>query len=157
MSKRASRNATIFAGVNWGVGPVKKIKKQKHIKNLADKQFEELCQKFGINAASNEFIYSYLEAEFKAEFTAYKTAKRNEIIEKVSAYKKHCKRKNIKPSIHDYLANNLYNKTFVIKTTNKSRKSNKSKNNPRSLNQGAKLSNFLPNETIVKLKNLNRK
>lgn len=174
MSKRRSKNAINFAGKNWGLGRIKKAKNQKKKKSLAEKQFTELCQKFGFNTTKNQLIYAELEAEFKTEFTSYKTIKRKEILNKVTDYKKHCKKNNIRLNIFEYLTNKLYDREFYAEPKNNPKKlkksinakekthktipiSKSSKNNLRPIRKGENLSDFLTNEIIIKLKNLNNK
>ena len=149
MSKRGSRNAINFAGKNWGHGRIKSSKnKRKRKKSLAEVQFTELCQKFDFN----EQKYPRTKAKLESEFNTHKSRKRKEILKKADLYKKYCKKNKIELNIVEFLLDRIYNKKFYLKTqTTDKKEKGKTKTN------GNRISDFLSNEIILKLKNLNKK
>jgi hypothetical protein len=115
---------------------------------LAEVQFTELCQKFGFDEQKNPRTKTRLESEFNT----HKSRKRKEILKKADLYKKYCKKNKIEFNIVEFLLDRIYTKKFYLKTLTTDKKENgKIKTN------GNRISDFLTNEILLKLKNLNKK
>lgn len=111
-------------------------------------QFSELCQKFDFDTQKNPRTNAKLESEFNT----HKSRKRKEIIKKADLYKKYCKENNVEFNIVEFLLDKIYIKKFYLKTKAPDKiEKEKTKTN------GNRIADFLTNEIILKLKNLNKK
>ncbi len=154
MSKRASKNSVKFSGKNWANGRMRNginKKKKKKKKTKKEKQFELLSEKFNFNIENNRKLYIELFSEFK-KITPFK--KRTEIINKVESFKKVCNQKNTPFHIAEYILDKHYEIDFYKEYPKLfKRKSNNKRKMILEKGSGNKISDFMSNEIITKLKN----